>query len=229
MNWNYVMHSIRKKNISQLGFTLVEMAIVLVIVGLLISGLLIPLGVQRDLRDYGETRAELAELKEAVIGFAMSNSAADGRPYLPCPDTNGNGNENREVAGGCTNAAGELPWATLGLGLSDSWNNVYLYRVTAAYSNSNVGFTLTPLGDNVIVNTVAAGGANVATGIPAVIVSKGKNGNSASLDEGENSDGDATFVSKEQIDLAANAFDDVVVWVPTTILVNRMVSAGRLP
>lgn len=227
MNWNYAMHRVMKKNINQLGFTLVEMAIVLVIVGLLISGLLIPLGVQRDLRDYGEARAELAELREALIGFAMSNSASDGRPYLPCPDTNGNGDENREVAGGCTDAAGEVPWVLLGLGLSDSWNNAYLYRVTAAYSNSNVGFTLIPLGGNDIVNT--AGGANVATGIPAVIVSKGKNGNGASVDELENSDGDATFVSKEQIDLAANAFDDVVVWVPTTILVNRMVTAGRLP
>lgn len=229
MNWKLVMHNSFNRYINQLGFTLVEMAIVLVIVGLLISGLLIPLGVQRDLRDYRETRTELAELREALVGFAMSNSAADGRPYLPCPDTTSNGNENREVAGGCTNAAGEVPWVTLGLGLSDSWNNAYLYRVTGAYSNSNVGFTLTPLGDNVIVNTAGAGGANIATGIPAVIVSKGKNGNSASVDEGENSDGDVTFVSKEQIDLAANAFDDVVVWVPTTILVNRMVTAGRLP
>ena len=222
------MHNSFNRHLDQLGFTLVEMAIVLVIVGLLISGLLIPLGVQKDLRDYGETRAELADLREALIGFAMSHSAADGKPYLPCPDTTGDGSENR-VAAACVSPAGNIPWETLGLGQSDSWNNAYLYRVTGTYSNSNVGFTLTPVGDNVIVNTVAVGGANIATGIPAVIVSKGKNGNGTSDDEKENADGDFTFVSKEQINVAANAFDDIVVWVPHTILVHRMVTAGKLP
>lgn len=222
------MHNSVNRYLKQAGFTLVEMAIVLVIVGLLISGLLIPLGVQRDLRDYRETRTELAEIREALIGFAMSYPALDGKPYLPCPDTNGDGGENR-LAGVCVSPSGNLPWETLGLGQSDSWNNAYLYRVTATYSNSNTGFTLTPLGDNVIVNTTGAGTVNIATGIPAVVVSKGKAGNGASADEVENSDGDITFVSKEQIDLAATAFDDVVVWVPTTVLVNRMVSAGKLP
>lgn len=224
------MHRVIKKDLNQLGFTLVEMAIVLVIVGLLIAGLLTPLGVQRDIRDYSETRAELAEIREALIGFALSHQAVDGNPYLPCPDTDGDGSENR-TGTACTSAtgAGDLPWNTLGLGRTDSWNNAYLYRVASAYSNSNTGFTLTPAGDNIIVNTIAAGGTNIATGIPAVIVSKGKNGTGTANDEAENSDGDITFVRKEQIDVAANAFDDVVVWVPSTILVNRMVSAGLLP
>lgn len=220
------MYRNNHQQVNQNGFTLVEMAIVLVIVGLLISGLLIPLGVQRDVRDYAETRTELTEMRESLIGFALSHAATDGHPYLPCPDTDGDGSENR-AAGICVNVSGVLPWVTLGLGQSDNWNNQYLYRVTAAYANSNVGFTLTPAGDNSIINTV--GGVNVATGIPVVIVSKGKNGNGVSTDEQENTDGDATFVSKEQIDVAANAFDDVVVWVPTTVIVNRMVTAGRLP
>jgi len=220
------MYSDKRKKLNQTGFTLVEMAIVLVIVGLLISGLLIPLGVQRDVKDYAETRAELTEIREALIGFALSHSATDGNPYLPCPDTDGDGNENR-AAGVCSTVSGVFPWVTLGLGQTDNWYNQYLYRVTGVYANSNVGFTLTPSGDNTIINTV--GGLNVATGIPVVIVSKGKNGNGASTDELENTDGDDTFVSKEQIDVAANAFDDVVVWVPTTIIVNRMVTAGRLP
>lgn len=211
------------------GFTLVEMAIVLVIVGLLIAGLLLPLSVQRDLRDYGETRRELSELKEALIGYALSHTAGDGNPYLPCPDTSGDGAENRGVGGGCTNQAGNVPWVVLGLGQTDSWNNNYQYRVTATYSSNVIGFTLIPSGDNVIVSTVGAGSANVATAIPAVIVSKGKNGAGSSADELENSDGNETFVSHEQIDVAANAFDDVVVWVPDTILFNRMVTAGKLP
>jgi len=195
---------------------------------LLVAGLVTPLGVQRDIRDYTETRAELAEVREALIGFALSHQATDGNPYLPCPDTDGDGAENR-TGTACTNLSGELPWETLGVGQDDSWNNAYLYRVAALYSDSNAGFILATTGDNVIVNTIAAGGGNIATNIPAVVVSKGKGGAGAAADEAENSDGDLTFVRKEQIDVAANAFDDVVVWVPSTILVNRMVSAGLLP
>jgi len=230
MSWGYVMHSVKilKKNRKQIGFTLVEMAIVLVIVGLLVAGLVTPLGVQRDIRDYSETRAELSEIREALIGFALSHQAADGNPYLPCPDTDGDGSENR-TGTACTNLSGVLPWGTLGLGQVDNWNNAYLYRVTALYSNSNAGFVLTTAGDNDIVNTIGAGGVNIATNIPAVVVSKGKGGAGAGADEAENSDGDVTFVRKEQIDVAANQFDDVVVWVPSTILVNRMVAAGLLP
>lgn len=202
------------------GFTLVEMAIVLAIVGLLIAGLLLPLSVQRDLRDYRETRVELSELREALIGYALSQTP----PFFPCPDTTGDGRENR-AAGICA-PAGDIPWQTLGLGQSDSWNNAYLYRVTAEFS-TNAGFTLLNTGDNNILD--AAGGAIIAVNIPAVIVSKGKNGMGTQTDEQENDIADANFVSHEQIDVAANAFDDVVVWVPATILFNRMVTAGKLP
>lgn len=230
------MSRINYKQLVQAGFTIVEMAIVLVIVGLLISGLLIPLGVQRDVRDYAQTRTELTEIRESLIGFALSHAATDGNPYLPCPDTDGDGNENR-AAGICVNVSGVLPWVTLGLGQSDSWNNQYLYRVTSAYANSNLGFTLATEGTiagtaargNDIVNTIAVGGANIATNIPVVVVSKGKGGAGAADDEAENSDGDLTFVHKEQIDVSGNEFDDIVVWVPSTILVNRLVAAGQLP
>lgn len=213
----------------QVGFTLVEMAIVLAIVGLLISGLLLPLGVQRDLRDYQETRVELSELREALIGYALSHSASDGRPYLPCPDTDADGQENRDAFGEC-NAGflGDVPWSTLGLGQSDSWNRAYLYQVAPLFSDDDIGFTLTTVG-NLTIRDAVAGNA-IASNIPAVIVSKGKNGDGAgTADEDENSDTNTTYVSHEQIDVAGSEFDDVVVWVPSTILFNRMVTAGRLP
>ncbi|MFW5431179.1 MAG: type II secretion system protein [Methylophilaceae bacterium] len=208
------------------GFTLIEIAIVLVIVGLLLSGLILPLTVQRDLRDYEETRRELSEYREALIGYALSNTP----PYLPCPDAvGGDGLEEVRAGGVCPIDVGEVPWATLGLPESDSWNNTYLYRVTAAFSNS-AGLTLTTVGGNTILDAaVISGGTSIANNIPAVIVSKGKNGIGAGDDEAENSDANSFFVSHEQIDVAASAFDDVVVWVPATILFNRMVTAGKLP
>jgi len=212
----------------KLGFTLIEMAIVLVIIGLLLTGLLGPLGVQRDVRDYAETRAVLSDYKEALIGYALSQTP----PYLPCPDVlGGDGLEELRVGGVCPINVGEVPWATLGLAEADSWNSTYLYRVTPAFSSS-AGLTLSTTGDNDIFNAApppVGAGTLIANLVPVVIVSKGRNGAPAINDESENSDGDADFVSHTQIDVAASQFDDVVVWVPSSIIFNRMVTAGKLP
>lgn len=209
------------------GFSLVEMAVVLMIVGLLLAGFLMPLSAQMDLRNDNETQKELSELRDALIGFALSNGASSGKPYLPCPDSDGNGFENREVSGQCTNIDAQVPWATLGLGQSDSWNNAYRYRVTAAFANSNTGFALSTSRDILILE--AAGGNTLASNVPAVILSKGKGGNGSGADEQENSDGDTIFVSHTPSSQAGNEFDDIVVWVPAAVLFNRMVAAGRLP
>jgi hypothetical protein len=67
--------------------------------------------------------------------------------------------------------------------------------------------------------------------VPLVIFSTGKNGAvlpPVSLDEQENIDGDKDFVSHE-FTSAAGGFDDFVVWISTNVLMNRMVSVGRLP
>jgi prepilin-type N-terminal cleavage/methylation domain-containing protein len=60
------------------GFTLVEVAIVLIIVGLMMSAFLMPLAAQLDSKSYRESRAKLEDIKEAIIGFALSHTALDG-------------------------------------------------------------------------------------------------------------------------------------------------------
>lgn len=206
------------------GFTLIEVAIVMMIVGLLISGLIAPLSAQLDSRNYNETRNTLNELKEALIGYALSHAAADGNPYLPCPDTDGDGRENRN-AGVCVSEVGSLPTQDLGLVSTDNWNNQYIYRVSLAFSNSNVGFNLTSLGNITLLN--ASGGSNLVIELPALVLSRGKNGAAAavSADEQENTDADTVFVSHE----FTSTFDDLVVWVSPNVLFNRMVTANRLP
>lgn len=208
------------------GFSLVEMAVVLVIVGLLIAGLAVPVTAQLDQRNYSETQKELTALTDAVIGYALSNFAASGNPHLPCPDVDNDGLEDR-VAGLCSNAQGNIPWATLALGKQDSWDQAYIYRVTLAFADNVNGFTLLTVRDIQILDS--AGGNLLASNVPAVVVSKGKSGNGAGADETENTNGDATFVSHTLSNVAGNEFDDLVVWVPASILFNRMVVAGRLP
>lgn len=209
------------------GFSLVEMAVVLAIIGLLLAALLTPLSVQMEQSNYKQTQNELSELRDALIGYALVNVAADGKPYLPCPDTDSDGFENRNANGACAGPQADVPWATLGLGRQDSWNNRYMYRVAANFSNSSNGFSLNSVGQIRVLD--AAGGKVIASSIPALLLSKGKNGAGASADEIENSNADDTFVSHTQVNLANNEFDDIVVWVPFAILFNRLVSAGRLP
>lgn len=192
------------------GFTLIEIAIVLVIVGLLLGGLLMPLSMQVEVQHRNETEKSMEQIKEALIGFALVN----GR--LPCPaDPNiSTGTVNAGVARAtppgagpaCTlagNEYGVVPWVTLGVSEVDAWGRRFTYRVTTSYADAfanppgtvtppgtcltiptNASFALCSDGDMVINNGPALGNALVAQTIPAVIVSHGKNGYGAFLPSG---------------------------------------------
>jgi prepilin-type N-terminal cleavage/methylation domain-containing protein len=207
------------------GFTLVEMAIVLVIVGLLISAFLTPLAAQLEQSRNAEARRDLAEIREALLGFAVING------QLPCPDADGNGTDD-----GCINTntkGGDVPWALLGTKQLDPWGRRYQYRINNAFSGAFILTTTgTVIGAGVIrVCTTNACVGTEANNVPLVIFSTGQNGAilpPASLDEQENTDGDVDFVSRDFTN-AGGGFDDIVVWVSTNVLMNRMVSVGRLP
>lgn len=209
------------------GFTLIELAIVMFIVALLLGGMLMPLSAQQDIRYQTDTQKQLADIQEALLGYAASHQAADGKPYLPCPDTDADGRENR-TGSACTNQDGTLPWGDLGIGRQDAWSNAFHYRVTAAFSNNAAGFVLTSAGDMRICDRANCSGTILATQIPAVLFSRGKNGAAVptDVDELENLDADTDFV---QHPITSSGYDDQVVWIPSTILFNRMLSAGRLP
>lgn len=98
------------------GFSLVEVAVVLVIVGLLIGGLLAPLAIQAEQRNFAETQKRLESAREELLGFAIAN----GR--LPCPaSSTSNGDESPSGGGTCTNYYnGYLPAKALGVQQVDS-------------------------------------------------------------------------------------------------------------
>lgn len=58
------------------GFTLIELAIVLVIITILIGGLVMPLTAQIQARRIAETKKTLEEAREAIIGYAMNHTVA---------------------------------------------------------------------------------------------------------------------------------------------------------
>ena len=143
------------------GFTLVELAVVLAIVGLLLGSLMYTLSAQVERRDFEETRRRLEQARELVLTFAMIN----GR--LPCPARNANtlvpatvtGDEVRSAAGQCIGDAvedyyggtsagppvatlGFLPARTIGVQQVDSegfavdaWGNRLRYVVAKTKTN----------------------------------------------------------------------------------------------
>jgi prepilin-type N-terminal cleavage/methylation domain-containing protein len=87
------------------GFTLVEVAVVVLIVGLLMAGAIYTLQAQIDQRAYEETRSRLTQARDLLLAYAIVN----GR--LPCPARItaagvGTGVEVRDAAGECKSGAG---------------------------------------------------------------------------------------------------------------------------
>ncbi|PPC93347.1 MAG: prepilin-type cleavage/methylation domain-containing protein [Methylotenera sp.] len=229
------------------AFTLVEMAIVLVIIGIGLGGLLLTLTAQIDLRNYAATRQAMEEIKEALIGYSLSHG------YLPCPaKSSTDGTENRNVSGACNARVGFIPWQELGVPRDDSWNHLYRYSVTMAYSNSVTMVSLAPLTSrDITIQTRNDAGSLVnisnANDIPAAIISHGKNGFGATTvdsvliadtstnnsDEDTNHTGVGTlFISREFSDVkntTYSEYDDIVVWISPNIYLANLVSVGKLP
>lgn len=234
------------------GFTLTELAIVMIIMALLIGGMMVPLSAQQDIRNNAETTRQLDEIREALLGFAVTKG------YFPCPaKSTSDGTEDRNAASEkCIGGKryGPIPWVTLGLKPSDSWGHLFLYSVTPVFSHGKPAdrFTMSSSPDITIKTRDPAGTLENLSNIddiPAVLLSTGKNGHlSWTLDQaaqnadsaGANGDEDTnasptangkTFVSRTPSgpDAGTGEFDDLVTWISPNVLFNRMVAAGKLP
>ena len=132
------------------GFSLVEMAMVLLVVGVLAALFLPATNTMMDNNRRKETRTKLEALESAITRFVMTT----GR--LPCPADGslapGNANYGRELrtaaTGVCTAiTTGVVPWLTLGVAHAnalDGWNSVITYRVRGDMVSSitSLGLTL---------------------------------------------------------------------------------------
>jgi prepilin-type N-terminal cleavage/methylation domain-containing protein len=231
------------------GFSLIEMAIVLVILGLVLGAVLSTVGIQREQLARSETERVLEVAKKSLLGFAQAN----GR--LPCPATAAsNGLEDPLGGGVCTAQLGFLPAATLGIqpvnsnGVAiDAWNNPIQYAVTQTNAGGAASADFTTSGD---LSTIGiAGGLNpdlkvcsastncsatvyLADNAVAVIFSTGKNfGLSAGVDETSNMAATTTFYSRTTTAATAAPsmeFDDMVTWISPFVLYNAMIETGQL-
>ena len=176
----------------QRGFTLIELAIVMAVVGLVLGASLMPLRALDENRQLRAENSRMETVRDAVLGYALRHRTREfegacrtvsypdadtpgpdrirpGRPYLPCPDVDGDGFEDRvpagkfiqgvetepmmavpiqvTVAGGelgfygeCLASRGTIPWRTLGVPPADGWGNRYTYFADPLFSNAVFGF-----------------------------------------------------------------------------------------
>jgi prepilin-type N-terminal cleavage/methylation domain-containing protein len=239
------------------GFTLIELAIVLVIIGVLAGAFLSTLGSRIDTTRRAEAAKEMDIIKQALYGYAMTQTV----PHLPCPDcrnvlcpsgTNwpNDGVEDRNGAAcDVVGFPGNIPWVTLGVGMGDPWGNRYSYWVssksadsagfilstdlatTAATINTRINDTLEEISDNAV----------------TIIMSQGKNSFGtvsvqneiqpappvANVDERDNLDNTLVYVARPATDPGASTvggeFDDMLIWISEYELKAKMVEAGVLP
>lgn len=155
-------------NNKQSGFTLIEIAIVLLIVSIILGYTVAMAPRQQELKQFKKAKQEMSQIQQALYAFAQVNG------HLPCPAlAASNGFECRDndvIVGNCDNVPpvntntcdiwfGAVPAKTLGLNgkysttglLLDPWGEQYYYAVTNVDSAGGaVG------GDFIIVNEMNA-------------------------------------------------------------------------
>jgi hypothetical protein len=235
----------------------------MVIFALMLGAIIPLLTAQHNNAMQADTQKKIIDARDALYGFAQAN----GR--LPCPASPVTSTGLEVLAShtqtsttNCTYVAGALPWATLGMADTDAWGQRFTYRVTAQFArvvpqdqyaapctHANMpaepiysSFALCSLGDMTILDNV--GGNILATQVPAVIISHGKNGaggyTTTGLQIATGSDtseiknqltnngtntASTTFISKPQND----TYDDLVAYVSLPLLMSKMAAVNKLP
>lgn len=233
---------------SQVGFSLLEMSIVLIILALVSTSLFSSYASQKKLSQFHETQRQLETIKEALTGFAQVHGRlpCPAAPDLPENEIKSGVEDRIDANSPCSRNYGVVPWASLGLSGTDAWGRRYSYFVSAKFSapSSSTGSSSFNLGtgsstDNAgtaNIKNSTIGGNSIASDLPAVIVSHGPNGLGAFTqngiqipgaqgDELENANNTQTFIAR----LPDGRFDDQLTWLVGAVLKSKMVSAGKLP
>lgn len=237
------------------GFSLVELSVVVLIIGIVLTMGLGALNATRENQAFSVTAEKQRAIKDALTGYLRRNSR------LPCPDTDfgaPDGVENRATPNNPTTACsarfGILPYVTLGLArdlVQDGWGNFFSYHVSNT-AGVNTDWTLTAVFRSGNTGTITVNDRNgavvtaIATAVVAVVVSHGRNGlgayaiggtrnalPAAGTDELDNTNGtaDTTYFRRDlTTDDAAvgGAFDDQMMFLTASDLLEPLFRDGSL-
>ena len=222
------------------GFTLAEILVLAFIFMIFLSSFSIPTITSTQTKRTIETQKALAEIKEALIAYAIINKKLP-KPAIPST----NGTQRSSCSSSDVNCTGFIPWVDLGVSKVDGWKKVIQYSVQADYTSS---ITCSSAGIKTIQTRNASGSlVPQATEIPVVIWSFGAR-NYGTSDTGQavpdnsatNIDEDfnnlaitnpSIFINRSPTDdatVAGGEFSGVVVWIPTDTIKQKLITTGQL-
>jgi len=227
------------------GISLIEMAITLIIVSLLLGSLLSPLPTQIEAAHLKHTQSQLETIKQALLGYVVLNG------FLPCPDVDRDGIGDRETAQQCVYEyqEGWLPWLELGVAQYDTWGRLFRYRVDSNFNNQQgITHPITTFDQLTLITTDYSTPYQLKTqllnttqpdsNIIAIIFSCGQNGRPDGNNDRDglinnnrlcDNPGAPTHHIYTQQSYRRQQFDDVVTWVPKTILTSQLVASHHWP
>lgn len=214
------------------GFTLVELAMVLVILALLGGSLLVPLASRIEARDRQAALERLRDIQGALTGFAIIH----GR--LPCPSTEPDPASpayGLEDGPPCNLAReGVLPWRSLAMPATDAWGRErrsaadewaghWRYRVDPAFTTAPIGAATAPVANLQIRSHDGSRITTTDSQAVAIVYSTGPN----RQPDGLNASYSAAAPSYQAGESTAD-FDDLIGWLGRPLLIARVAQAGRL-
>jgi prepilin-type N-terminal cleavage/methylation domain-containing protein len=241
------LYLIMKKNYDKLsGWTLLELSIVLLIIGILLAGAIKPISWQIKKTRINATTEQLEQIKEALIGFASTTG------YLPCPasDTSFGEQDRTDINSNCNLVAGFVPYKDLGLNpktnkgvLLDSFNQPIIYALNNYKIAGEQVFAkidgiknakIHNLYKKNLLNVCAVSPCNSSTSatdrltrhLPALLISRGTKRTTESIAEKENIDDDKYFIMQDRQE---DKYNDIFVWISVHRLFAAMLQSRRLP
>jgi len=236
--------------VSQSGFSLVELSIVLVIVGTLAASAVIPLSSSVRQARYKQTDGQLESIREAMHGYLASNGK------LPCPvEIESDIAVNTDESNVCSRAFGGVPAVAIGVMgergangvLLDRWGRPIYYAVSMTDSEasgtrgypdwlsvgepSSVGAGNLTADLQLCRSTASKACARrnlVANQIVWVIYSLGERDDNKGL-QAENQDDDNVFTISAYSMNAEQPFDDQIIWASRSEVVYWLLKANWLP
>ncbi|MCJ7830293.1 MAG: type II secretion system GspH family protein [Desulfobacterales bacterium] len=192
-----------------LGFTLIELAVVMVVIGLLAGGGVSLMGMLSQRKARGDALEYLKTARTAIVAHAERLGA------LPYADTNGDGSPDG------TATLGTVPYVTLGLQPKDAWQRGLKYELNpglAVDRSTSCAALKGGLGGNPQVADNDAGAGAGVFPVAAVIVSAGPTNADGAGDvfdqiiagsvQGDNTDGRPNWLRHPPV----NAFDDLALY-----------------
>lgn len=123
---------------NQRGFSLLELTIAIVILGVILYGIQLSQSSRREFDSHKENKILMGDVRQVLLTFVQVNG------FLPCPDTDSppDGRENRknvdsDNSQACVGHYGNLPYLDLGISDKDVWWSGLYYSVNQETINED--------------------------------------------------------------------------------------------